>query len=209
VVGLQVGGAYKATGFVEVGGRLSWYDWRSLDPAFVARGVNDTTTTTGGGNIVDGVAGESFSGGGISAGEVAAYLRLTHFVDWPIVVFAQYAQNFDAASSRLFPGAEQEDQAYGVGVEAGDKKKWVTLGAGYYAIEANAWPAQFMESDLFDGFTNREGFALYVIREILPNTDLSLTGLFSNDIEDDIASFGVSVPGAERFRLQADLEVRF
>jgi hypothetical protein len=124
-------------------------------------------------------------------------------------MFAQYAQNFDAEDSQLFPGADQEDQAYGAGMEVGDKKKWVTLGGAYYAIEANAWPAQFTDSDLFDGFTNREGFAFYAVREILPNTDLSLTTFFSNDIDDNITSFPVSVRDAERFRIQADLEVKF
>jgi hypothetical protein len=85
----------------------------------------------------------------------------------------------------------------------------VTLGGAYYAIEANAWPSQFIDSDLFDGFTNREGFAFYAVREILPNTDLSLTTFFSNDIDDNITSFPVSVRDAERFRIQADLEVKF
>ena len=55
-------------------------------------------------------------------------------------------------SSSSLQGGE-EDTAWGVGLEVGDRKKLVLLGAGWYHQEANAFPAQYLESDMFDGFS--------------------------------------------------------
>jgi hypothetical protein len=85
----------------------------------------------------------------------------------------------------------------------------VLLGAGYYELEADFWPSQFTESDLVDGFTNRKGWAFYVVRQLFTNTDLSLTLLRSFEIEDDQPTFDDSLVNAERFRLQTDVLVRF
>ena len=74
---------------------------------------------------------------------------------WPLLVYAQFAQNLDAES---ISGAGKQDTGWGAGVEVGDKKNLVQIGAGYYSQEANFSPAQFTDSDLFDGFTNREGW---------------------------------------------------
>ena len=82
------------------------------------------------------------------------------------------------------------------------------LGVGYWHIEANAFPSMFIDSDLFDGFTNREGFAFYGAREVAKNTELNLTLFWSEEIEDDPA-FAVSTMEGERLRLQADLIFKF
>ena len=55
-----------------------------------------------------------------------------------------------------------------VGVELGDKKKYAQVGAGYAHLEANAFPSMFVESDLYDGQTNREGWLVYGLARDLP-----------------------------------------
>jgi hypothetical protein len=88
------------------------------------------------------------------------------------------------------------------------------IGGGYYHVEANFSPAQFTDSDLFDGYTNREGFLVYLARELFPNTELNVTFFSGEEIEDDLAFdigalTGSTVESAERFRLQTDLVVKF
>ena len=117
--------------------------------------------------------------------------------------------NFDAKHSKLFADAGKEDTGWGLGVEVGDKKKLAMLGIGYFHLEANFWPAQFTESDLLDGFTNRKGWAFYVAREILPNTELGVQLFVSDPIRSSTTSFATSVSGADRVRLQTDLLVKF
>jgi hypothetical protein len=89
------------------------------------------------------------------------------------------------------------------------------LGAGYYHLEANFSPGQFTDSDLFDGFTNREGFLVYASRELFKNTELNVTLFSGEEIEDD-AEFDLNalfpdegVTSAERYRLQTDLVIKF
>lgn len=213
VFGLQGGFAFTASEDVELGGRLSWYEWSSLDNDFLIRG-NDFGNTAiitrdAMGNVVfvrSGLTDDS-----ISAGELAAYLRYDGLEDWPLLVFGHLAQNFDAES--LFDpvtlaSAGEEDTGWGVGVEVGDKKKYVKLGAGYYELEANFFPAMMIDSDLSDGITNREVWTLYVSRQIFENTDINVT-LFKSDRLDRGPLFANSVDGSDRYRLQTDLQVKF
>ena len=67
----------------------------------------------------------------------------------------------------------------------------------------------FVDSDLFDGRTNRKGWVIYGSREIFKNTDLNLTTFVSDAIEKASPAFDDSVPGAERVRVQADILVKF
>jgi hypothetical protein len=137
---------------------------------------------------------------------VGTYARFKYIEDWPILVYGQFAQNVDAES---IAGAGKQDTGWGAGVEIGDKKKLVMLGAGYYSEEANFSPAQFTDSDLFDGYTNREGFMVYAAREIFANTELNLT-FFKDDAIEDGAIFAVEdAPSADRMRLQTDFVVKF
>ncbi len=84
-----------------------------------------------------------------------------------------------------------------------------SFGAGYYALEANFWPAQFIDSDLTDGITNRDSWTLYVVRQLFPNTDLTLELFLSDEIEDDVPPFDESVADARRYRLRSDVQVKF
>jgi hypothetical protein len=193
VLGLQGGFAVTPAEAVELGGRVSWYSWDSLNQAFFDRGESF-------GNLPGGL-GDPFE-----VGELATYVRYTGFEAWPILVFGHFARNFEAEDT---PGGGKEDTGWGVGVEVGDKKKLVALGAGYYWEEANFAPAQFTDSDLFDGFTNRKGWTVYGTRQLFPNTDLVLTLFGSDVIEDDVPPFADSVEDSDRYRLQADILVKF
>jgi hypothetical protein len=194
VLGLQGGFGFAPTDCFELGFRTSYYDWRSVNDAFLTRSseVGSLITDEGDFRVV----------------ELASYGRITKWEGWPILIYGHIAQNIDADSI-----AGDEDLGWGAGAEIGDKKNLVMIGGGYYHLEANFSPAQFTDSDLFDGFTNREGWLVYLSREIFKNTELNLT-LFSGEEIDDDAEFDLSVvdpdvPSAERYRLQTDIVVKF
>ena len=196
VFGIQGGIGVAPLPDFDFGARASFYDWRSLNDAFLTRASNF------GSLIADTRDFEVV--------ELAAYSRIKTFERWPILVYGQIAQNLSADSPA---GISDQDLGWGAGVEVGDRKR-VMIGAGYYYLEANFSPAQFTDSDLFDGFTNRKGFLVYVAREIFANTELAMT-LFSGDAIEDGAAFdigtvtGTTVPSADRFRLQTDIAVKF
>jgi hypothetical protein len=194
VVGVQGGFGLAPLESLELGFRASWYDWRSVNDPFLTR-VSET------GSLITDT-------GDYSVVELASYARLTELEGWPILVYGHFAQNLDADSI-----AGDEDVGWGAGIEVGDKKKFVMLGGGYYHLEANFSPPQFTDSDLFDGFTNREGFLVYVARQIFANTELNLTLFSGEEIEDgpefDLSVVDPDVSSAERYRLQTDLVVKF
>jgi hypothetical protein len=200
--GLQLGAELAAAPTVAVGGRASWYAFDSLDSSFFQRGIDGTGGSTSAGGNLPGGLGD----GDVDVGELGFYLRWSRCERWPLTVFAHVSANFSAES---VPGTSEEERAWGAGVEVGDKTQLVALGAGYWAIEANAFPAQFIDSDLFDGVTNRRGFSLWGTREIWKNTELNLEVFWSEPIEEDAAIFGESVEDAERIRFRSDLVFKF
>jgi len=191
VAAVQGGLGFTPTEDIESGARLSWYGWQSVSDTFLASGASF-------GNLTP----QDFS-----VGEVAAYVRFKHFENWPVLVYGQFAQNFDAES--LAGAGGDQDQGWAAGIEVGDRKHFVLVGAGYSEQEANFAPAQFTDSDLFDGFTNREGWLVYLGRELWSNTELNVT-FFKGDAIDDDAIFAVpGAPSADRMRLQTDFLVKF
>ena len=210
--GLQVGGHQDLCEDFVFGARASWYEFRSIDFAFNDRGARGEPAggvTPGGGNIPDGLNGD-INGNPFSVVETGAYLTYGGFDAWPITVYGTYARNLDAESSKEmeYLGAGAEDTAWGVGVEVGDSKKFAKLGAGYWHIEANAFPSMFIDSDFLDGRTNREGYAFYGSRQVLKNTEIKLTLFVIDEIQDE-AAFAASVRNAERLRLQSDIVFKF
>lgn len=195
LLGLQGGLALSPSEGFDVGFRASYYDWSSVDDPFLTRATSSGSLVTDSSDY--------------QVVELASYARIAHFENWPVLVYGHLAKNLEAASVE-----GGEDLGWGVGVEVGDKKRYVMLGAGYYHVEANFSPSQFTDSDLFDGFTNREGFLVYLTRELFSNTEFSMT-LFSGDAIKDDAAFdigaltGTGVSSAERLRLQTDLAVKF
>ena len=93
-------------------------------------------------------------------------------------------------------------------MEGGSKTKSIKLGGGYYFIEANAFPSQFIDSDLFDGVTNRKGVLVYLSRHILDGTDFNVQAFLSDAIE-TARAFAGSVEGSERTRVQVDVVYTF
>jgi hypothetical protein len=207
----QLGGSIAASESLTLGGRVGFFQFLSLDEAFVQRAAsssNGPSATSGGGNILDGLTG-SATGGHAGIVATGAYLRCTCFEDWPVTLYGSFSDNLSAESSSMFAGAGKESIAWAVGLELGDKKKYAQVGAAFVHLEANAFPSMLVDSDLFDGRTNREGWVVYGARQIFQNTDLNLTAFLGDVIEDDQPTFDDSVPGAHRVRLQADVVVKF
>src|SRR5262245_61153578 len=203
VMGLQLGGSTALSG-AEVGARVSAYEWRALDDAFVSRNVAGAGPTTGG-NLVG-----AFDDDRARVGEASAYLRLPKAA-WPALFYAQYLQNFNAEN---VGGFGKEDVAWGAGLEVGDPKRLVSLSAAWFHVEANSTPSRFTDRDLFDGFTNREGFMLSAYRELAARIGVRLTYFDGEEISDHLVApalgnVAYNAGHADRQRLQSDLEIKF
>jgi len=209
--GLQAAAIYDVSETVQIGARTSWYKFSSLDPAFFGAPMRAVAF----GNIADGLTNGAPSrrNDGINIISASAFVGWNGSEDWPILLNAQLVHNLDAASSALFSRAPgSEGTGWGGSIEVGDKTKYVKAGFGYYHEEANYFPAQFTDSDLFDGFTNRRGWTLYFSRQIFANTDLDFTMFKSDAIRESLPDFAAStLNGAtgNRFRFQADVVVKF
>jgi hypothetical protein len=202
----QLGGHLRLSEEISVGGRMSWFRFGDISNAQIMRGVDGTLgVTSAGGNIPDGLTGD-VNNNSMNVIEGGFYLKARFFADWPITLFGNVSSNLDAASSFLVPGADAEDLAWGVGGEIGDKKKYVKVGVGYWQIEANAFFSQFIDSDLFDGKTNRKGFAFYGSKQIMDRTEVSLTTFWSKPIDSDLPN---SASKGDRVRVQADMKFKF
>ncbi len=226
VVGFQGGSHYRVNDAVKIGARATYYRFGSLDAAFSARNADSrdsTSTTAGGGNIIDGLTG-STANEEMAVIEAGGYVRWDAHESWPVLVYGDWSQNLDAEEGALagvttLPcaggcvpnsiGVQDEDVAWGVGMEVGSPKEYVKLGAGFWHIEANAFPSQFIDSDITGGFTNREGFIFYGSRDVFANTTANLTVFVGDEIDDTLAEFVDSVLDAERVRVQADMVFKF
>ncbi len=217
VIGAQLGSEVIPYENFAVGWRGAWYGFRSLNQSFFQRGVNGAGgVTSSGGNIAlsEGVtvdpAGTAVVTGDpvVNVGELSMYLSWRGLDEWPVTLWGKYALNFNAGTIPSI-GSDKQDKAWGVGGEIGDKAKWARIGVGYYRIEADSFPSQYIDSDLFDGFTNRYGWAFSVVRQIFRNTDFKTTLFWDHYIEGQLPVFATGVSGSERIRLQTDVEVKF
>lgn len=206
LIATQLGAEITPAPAFAAGLRATWYGFRSLDGDFVQRGIDGTDgATASAGNlpgIIDGA-------GDIDVGELGGYATWKGVEGWPITVFGYLANNFSARSRSLTPAAGDEALAWAAGLEVGDRKHVVSLGFAWMHIEANAFPSQFIDSDFLDGVTNRDGFAFWGSRQILPNTNFNVSLFVSDAIEDALPDFADSVDGSERLRLQTDVVVSF
>lgn len=193
--------------------RGSYYYFAELDSNFVHRGVDGTNVdgsegvTASGGNVPDGLTGSRL-GGKMEVVETQAYVK-TKAGKVPLVLYGGYSNNLSAKASEMYEGVDEENVAYNVGVEGGNKKKWIKLGVAWYHIEANAFPSQFIDSDFLDGHTNRQGLFLYFQRSILKSTDFNIQTFASDAIKADEEELSPSVKNSERVRLQVDLVYKF
>jgi hypothetical protein len=219
-------------GPVGFGVRTSLYEYRSLgsnSDAFIRGDTRNDGNLVG--NFVMGSTtelandGGAFDDGRARVWDFSGFAKLGNDTALPITVYATYARNLEADSFDFIAPAgpmagtlvpvDDEDTAWGLGFEVGDKKKNVFFGAGYFSVEANSVVATFTDSDLFDGFTNREGFIVYATRQVAKNVDFKLTYFDSDEIEDSGDFLGANGPffrsliNADRRLLQADIEMKF
>ena len=192
-------GVETELGAAKVGFRASGYEWRSLDDGFLSNAFSQ-------GNLPSAYDSRA------RMGDVFAYAKFGGG-SWPVMLYGTAVRNFSADSAVLNGiSVGKEDDAYGIGIEVGDSKKFVELGFGWFHVEANSVPGQIYDSDLFDGKTNREGIIFYASRRLLSGTDFNLTYFDGKEIEDDGGAsgpFNSSLADADRRRLQADVIVKF
>ena len=207
----------------DVGGRFTWYNLFDLTPNFLALGVdsrgNPTASTFAAGNIPGGLTGNPF-GGSMNVVEAAAYTTANLIERWPITLLFDFSQNLSASSSFItytatappltfipFPGTYTtgpEGTAWMAAMSIGDTKEILRFRMLYAWLEANAFPAQFVDSDLFDQFTNRRGWVWDFSKHVFTNTEASLTLFYSDPIKTNLA-YQNSLYGSRRFRMQANL----
>jgi hypothetical protein len=191
---LQGGAQIQAAEKLSVGARATWFSYGSLNSGFFTRHA-----------AFGNVGLSDNSDGSISQLALSGFLRAAHLAEWPVLLHAHYTKNLDAVS---LAGEGKQDTGWGVGLEIGDAKQVALLGLGYYQLEADFSPALYIDSDLTDGFTNREGWAFYATRQVFANTEITLE-LFMSDALDASVPFGTSVANSERFRLRTDVQVKF
>jgi hypothetical protein len=211
--GLQAGIDNKFSDEVKAGIRGSWYYFGNLDSTFLQRGIDgEGGVTSAGGNIPSGLTGDP-NGGGMAVLEAQAFVEFGESENWPVTAFGGVSNNQDASETMFEEETDnltidKESMAYNAGVQFGSKKKTVLLGAAYYHIEANAFPSQFIDSDLLDGHTNRKGVLVYFKRRILSGTDFNVQFFRSDAIEEGNV-FVDSVKNSKRHRIQVDLVYAF
>lgn len=202
---VQAGASHEVSEDVSLGARSTFFSFNSINNAFLFRGATGLgSIDNSGGNVPDGLRGDD---GAMRVIEAAAWVGYDGVESWPMALFANFSHNLEAATSTTF-NAGKESDAWNVAFEAGDKKKYAKLGIGWWHIEANAFPSMFVDSDLLDGRTNREGLMFYVSRQIMRNTDLNLTLFRSEEINDEITLLQ-SIKDAKRIRIQADMVFKF
>lgn len=207
---VQVGLTYKGEKS-NAGIRGTYYYMGELDANFIQRGVDGTNVngspgaSPSGGNVSDGLTGNP-DGGILRVAEVQGYFGFD-LGKLPMTLFGGFSSNTSATASVTDPGVAANGDAYNFGLQGGNKKKLLVGVAGYH-IEANAFPSQFIDSDVLDGYTNREGLLFFLARSILKNADFNTQLFFSDAIVNDPA-LGVSVEDAKRTRLQLDVTVKF
>lgn len=172
VFGFQVGGSTAVAEKLTIGARASLYDWANVssDPNFA---IN--STVTGNSNQRFGNLPTAFNDD-VRIGESTAYVSWSGIDGWPAMVWGTIAYNFTAEAGTVSGVPVDADAtAWGFGIEFGDPKALFLLGVEYTYIPANAVLALYTDSDMFDGYTNREGFGVYLARELAANTELKLS----------------------------------
>jgi hypothetical protein len=198
----------------------SYYAYRNLDQDFYDRGSYAVSGfgSSYGGNVPGGMA----RGGATQTADFRLWASFAGVTDWPILAYGNVVRNFTARNTDGF-GAGKEDLGWSAGLEVGDKKRWVGLGAAYFEVEANATPSNFTDSDLFDGRTNGKGWYFKIVRQIFKNTDLQAEAFLSEPLNDGIfgptgsaggdddppSEFTSAVQNLDRLRFRLDLIVKW
>ena len=216
VIATQLGGETRAGGF-DLALRSSLYWWRGLDQGFQDRAIDRGNLPT------------AFKNKKARIGDLAGYARTEPHPSWPLLFYATLAKNFSAekgtcgldmaldtvdctGAAALSFAVPKDDMAYGVGLELGSSREYAKLGFGFFRVETNSVISLFTDSDLLDGFTNRQGWAFYGSRRLGSLAEFKLALYNSNSIQDDGGALGPYFFAnglADRMRLQTDLEFKF
>ena len=216
----QLAMSQKGGEMFEVGARVSYYDWEHLEndpnvaPSANAVGRNGFYART----FANGNQPIAFKNNSARILESTGYMTFSGIPDWPLLVWGTFVSNLTAEDG-VVNGVEvgRENNAYGAGFEFGDAKKWARLGVEYQWVEANAVIAEYTDSDMFDGKTNRRGFGFYGARELAANTELKVSLWEENAIKTTDSGLGdgpynISTgtdSQANRSRLQVDLNFKY
>jgi hypothetical protein len=216
----QLNGSQKIGEMFELGARVSYYDWENLenDPSTVATPTALATSGFFARTFANGNQPIAFKNGGARIIESSGYLTVNAIDDWPALIWGTWIGNLSAHGGVVNGvSVSAQNNAWGVGVEIGDVKKWARLGVAYQYVEANGVIAEYTDSDMFDGRTNRRGYAFYGARELAENTELKIS-LWE---QDPIKTTQSGVPGGpynispgtdsqtNRSRLQVDLNFKY
>jgi hypothetical protein len=205
VVPVQLRVEGRPTDSIGFGTNLSYYGYGDLDSDFYSRSADL-------GNLRDGDDFGLSNGRSVNIGDLRAWFEFSGIEHWPILVYGNVVNNF-SAQSLASSNVGREGLGWSAGLEIGDKKEFVMLGAAYLLIEANAGPARLIDSDLFDGRTNRKGWVIYGAKRILSGTDLQFKLFLGEPLEDDITIGGQpyvdALEDSDRIRLQSDVIVKF
>jgi hypothetical protein len=231
LIGLQIGTTMNPSETVSFGLRASTFQFRSLDTPFITAALSNGTS--GGGNLPGAFGEDPVPAGAMGRaaqlngrariGEFFGYTDLKMSERWPVKLYTTLARNFSAEHTTFVSGGSavrigKEDDAWGVGLELGTTKQIALVGVAYFHVEANSVVSSITDSDFFDGFTNREGFAIYLGRELVKNIDLRFQYFDVREIEDDMFSsamgtlinpFSASLANADRRRFRADIILKF
>ncbi len=196
VFAVQLDNDVKAHEQVRFKSQLSYYALRKLTDGFLAHGMD--------GNGFGGNTPGLSSNRKVDLVEFHGSTTWTGHEDWPVTAWGNVLFNASAEGA----GEGKQNLAFGVGLEAGNKKAIVKVGVGYFEIEADAVPANIGDSDLFDGTTNGRGFMVYLSRALWKNTDFGIQAFFGEALDDDVAALQTETPD-KRVRIQTDIKVKF
>ena len=216
----QLNGSQKLGEAIELGARVSYYDWEHLenDPNVAATPTSLAQNGFYARTFANGNQPIAFKNNSARIFETSGYMNLAYVDEWPIVVWGTYVNNLSAESG-IVAGVPvgKQNEAWAVGTEFGDVKKWARLGVAYQWIEANSVIAEYTDSDMFDGRTNRRGWAFYGARELAANTELKISLWEENAIKTTDSGDGGGPYNqgagpdsqANRSRLQVDLNFKY
>jgi len=200
LVGLQLGGSHRFLGDTELGLRASMFQFRSLDNSFITRAMAN-------GNLANAFDGKA------RIGDFTGYVKVGLGDAGPLKLWGSMVENFNADDA-LINGflVDEENFAWGVGIDIGDPKLWFQFALAYYDIEANAVVANFTDSDIVNGTTNAKGWVITLRRDLLDGVEMRLT-YFDHDSKENTGGaagpFAASVRDRDRKRLNADLIFSF
>jgi len=136
----------------------------------------------------------------------------------PAKVFGDFAYNADAGARADAAGQsayDGENIAYQIGFGLGEAKKpgqWEGK-AFWQSVDAFALDSNLVDSDLFDGRTNMEGFVVQAAYVLSPGVSVKFTYANADRKNSALATYGagdIGTANLTRFNLfQADLNVKF